>query len=114
MIQFRKSTVADQLINPAVVYHSPSLFRVNFVNYLIDIVEENNVDILLGDFNINTFHVTLPNNIILKRFQMIVTELTHNGGGLIDHVYLRNSFMKNKQTSSLMRNIFFSDHDAFK
>ena len=50
-----------------------------------------------------------------SRFQMILTEPIHNdGGGLIDHVYLGNSFMKKKQASSLMRNIYFSDYDAFK
>ena len=86
MIQIRISTFADQPVNLAIVNRSPSSSRVNFVNYLIDIVEENNIDILLGDFNINAFHVTLP-NMILQRFQMIVTETTHNGGGLIDHVY---------------------------
>ena len=67
----------------------------------------------MGDFNINAFHVTLPNNMVLQKFQMIVTEPTYNGGGLVDHVYLGNSFMKNKQESSLMRKPYFSDHDAF-
>ena len=105
VIQFWKSTFADQPINLAVVNRSPGSSQVNFVNYLIIIVEENNIDILLGDLNINAFHVTLLNNMILQRFQMTVTEPTHNGGGLIDHVYLGNSFMKNKQASSLMRNM---------
>ena len=50
----------------------------------------------------------------LQRFQMIVTEPTYIGGDLRDHVYLGNSFMKKKEASSLMRNIYFSDHDAFK
>ena len=109
MIQFQKSTFADQPINLVVVYQSPSSSQVNFVNYLIDIVEKNNIDILLDDFNINALHDTLLTNMTFQIFQMTVTEPTHIDGGLIDHVYLRN-----KQASSLMRNIFFSDHDAFK
>ena len=39
VIQFRKSTFADQQINLAVVYRSPSSSRVNFFNYLIDTAE---------------------------------------------------------------------------
>ena len=113
MIQFQKSTFTDQPINLAFVYRSPSSSQVNFVNYLIDIFQKNNIDILLGDFNINDIHYALL-NMTLQRFQMIVTEPTHVCGGLIDHVYLGNSFMKNKQASSLMRSIYFSDHDAFK
>ena len=113
MIQFQKSTFTDQPINLAFVYRSPSSSQVNFVNYLINIVQKNNIDILLGDFNINDIHYALL-NMTLQRFQMIVTEPTHVCGGLIDHVYLGNSFMKNKQVSSLMRSIYFSDHDAFK
>ena len=105
VIQFRKSTSAEQPINLAVAYRSPSSSQINFFNYLIDIVEENNIDIFLGHFNVSAFHDTLLNNMTLQRFQMIVTEPTHIGGGLIDHAYLGNSFMKNKQASSLMRNI---------
>ena len=73
VIQFQKCTFADQPVNLAVVYRSPSSCQVNFVNYLVDIVEENNIDILLGDFNINAFHDTLLTNMTLQRFQMIVT-----------------------------------------
>ena len=58
MIQFQKSSFAYQPINFAVVYQSPSSSQVNFVNYLIDIVEENDIDILLDDININAFHDT--------------------------------------------------------
>ena len=114
VMQFQKSTFADQPINLAVVYRSPSSSQVDFVNYLTDIVEENKVDILLGDFNIIALHDTLLTNMTLQGFQMIVTEPTHIDGGLIDHVYLRNSFMRNKEASGLMRNIYFSNHDAFK
>ena len=113
MTQFQKSTFTNEPINLAVVYRSPSSPQVNFVNCLINIVEKKNIDILLGNFNINAIHYALL-NMTLQRFQMIVTEPTDTGGGLIDHVYLGNSFMENKQASSLMRSIYFSDHDAFK
>ena len=58
VIKFQKSTFADQPINPAVVYRSPSSSRVKFVNYLVDIVQEYNMNVSLGDFNINAFHDT--------------------------------------------------------
>ena len=113
MIKFQKCTFEDQAINLAVVYRSPSSSRINFVDYLVDIVD--NIDIFLGDFNINSFHDTRLNNTALHiRFQMIITKPTHFDGGLIDHLYLGNSPTKSNQASSLIRYIYFSDHDAFK
>ena len=65
VIQFQKCTFADQPINLAVVYRLLSSCQVSFVNYLIDIVEENNIDILLDDFKINAIHDRLLNNMTL-------------------------------------------------
>ena len=50
----------------------------------------------MGNFKIITFPDTIPNNMILQRFQMISTEQTHIDEGLIDHSYLGNSFVKKK------------------
>ena len=51
VIQFQKVTFGNQPVNLSVVYPSPSSYQVNFVNYIIDIVEEYNIEILLGDLN---------------------------------------------------------------
>ena len=51
VIQFQKVTFGNQPINHSVVYPSPSSFQVNFVNYIIDIVEEYYIEVLLGDLN---------------------------------------------------------------
>ena len=94
VIQFQKGTFADQSVTFAVVYWSPSSSSANFVNYILDIVEEYNIKILLGDFNISAFHDTLLNKTTLQRFQIVATEATHRlCKGLIDHVYLRKIFL---------------------
>ena len=67
MTQFQKSTFTNEPINLAVLYRSPSPPQVNFVNCLINIVEKKNIDILLGNFNINAIHYALL-NMTLQRF----------------------------------------------
>ena len=89
--EFQKGTFADQPVNFAVVYRSSSSSP---VNYIRDIVQGYNIEILLSNFNINIFHDRLLNKIPLQKWQMIASEPT----GLIDHLHLGKTFMKNKQT----------------
>ena len=64
------------------------------MNYLVDIVEEYNMDVSLGGFNINAFHDTLQNDITLQRFQMIRTKPMHFDGGVKRSCIFRKLFYK--------------------
>ena len=71
---------------------------------------------MLGDFNNNAFctdsHTSLKH--ILSDYNILVFEPTHLDGGLLDHVYVSNSFCVNIATTVVIKNIYFSDHDAVK
>ena len=113
VIQFQKSSFDMESVNMAVVYRSPNTSKNEFIFNLAGVIEDYNINILLGDFNINSFCYTIQNS-TLDRFQMIIKEPTHIDGGLLDHIYLENCFMRDKESTVLTRSIYFSDHDAFK
>ena len=47
-------------------------------------------------------------------YKSLVFEPIHLDGRLLDHVYISNSFCANKATAVVIKNIYFSDHDAVK
>ena len=67
----------------------------------------------MGDFNIDALD---PENAylseVLSSYKMIVDEPTHLAGGLLDHVYLNNSFTDKKEVKCFVKDMYFSDHDG--
>ena len=45
---------------------------------------------------------------------MKVSERTHLDGAFLDPVYIKKSSENNKHVTSLVNNVYFSDHDAVK
>ena len=78
---------------------------------------EQNIDIILGDFNINYF-IDSTNckklSDLLTAYTQIITEPTHISGSLIDHVYVKKLVFDHFECRSIVKNIYFSDHDAIK
>ena len=72
----------------------------------------NNIDIVLGDFNINAQNQ--PNHLlqIFSDYKQIVTEPTQLSGAILDHVYLKDDCAENFDIQALLEGIYFSDHDA--
>lgn len=71
---------------------------------------------LLGNFNIyplsNEVHADIDN--VLTEYVVMVTEPTHNDGGLLDHMYLQIQFLMGKQANSKLNSVNISDYDAVK
>lgn len=71
---------------------------------------------LLGNFNIyplsNEVHADIDN--VLTEYVVMVTEPTHNDGGLLDHMYLQIQFLMGKQANSKLDSVHISDYDAVK
>lgn len=102
----------------AVLYHSPSTSDLEFLDYLDNIFEnilnENDLNLITGDFNINM----LNNNTNAKRLKSIInlsgmkqlikepTRITPNSSTLID-LAITNIFNLNVKVSSLLQ---ISDH----
>ena len=72
----------------------------------------NNIDIVLGDFNINAQNQ--PNQLlqIFSDYKQIVTKPTQLSGAILDHVYLKNDFSEKFDIQTFVKCIYFSDHDA--
>ena len=47
-------------------------------------------------------------------FSLKVNEPTHLYGALLDHVYIKKSFENDRHMTSMVNNVYFSDHDAVK
>ena len=75
---------------------------------------DNNIQIILGDFNINGFEQNENLENILVDYTLIVKQPTHLLGSLLDHVYIKNSFKDNISIKCMVKKFFFSDHDAVK
>ena len=95
------------------VYRKDSL-PIDLFIYLIQhflSMAENDIDVILGDFNINAF---TTNNLsdLLCEYVQIVQEPTHISGSLIDHVYVKQSLFDSYDIKCIVKNTYFSDHDA--
>ena len=73
-------------------------------------------DVLLGDFNIDALDEVAYRRLkdILSSYNLKVLESTQIYGELLDHVYLRKTFERNKSVMSVINNISFWDLDAVK
>ena len=107
----------NQNISVCLVYRKHGLSIGSFLDSLRTILEVHNIDVLLGDFNIDLFDDSLKQRLIEVlydyNFVSSVDDSTHIDGGLLDQVYLK----KESGLSVCECNIFcvyFSDHDAVK
>ena len=78
------------------------------------LLRSDNIQIILGDFNINGFEQNEHLENILADYTLIVKQPTYLLGSLLDHVYIKDSFKCNISIKCIVKNIFFSDHDAVK
>ena len=45
---------------------------------------------------------------------MVVNEPTHIDGALLDHVYVKKELVNSFKITTLVKNVYFSDHDVVK
>ena len=50
----------------------------------------------------------------MSNYDLKVSEPTHLDGALLDPVYIKKSSENDKHVTSLVNNVYFSDHDAVK
>ena len=73
---------------------------------------DGNIDIILGDFNINHFSSNGELETVLNHYTMLVDFPTHIAGSCLDHVYVHNKYCN--KCKILEKCVYFSDHDAVK
>ena len=52
----------------------------------------NDINIILGDFNIDGYKENTDLKILLEQYTMIVNDPTHISGSLLDHIYVKQHF----------------------
>ena len=109
-----------QIMKILLVYKKNSLSTDLFI-YLIQHFlsrTENDIDMILGDLliliNININALKSPSSLsnLLWNYEQIVQEPTHISGTLIDHVYIKKSLFNILDIKCIVKNTYFSDHDA--
>ena len=88
-----------------------------FISNLEHILNLNNIDVVLGDFNINYFnsddYLSLKSLMNNFNFEQIVQQPTFiSSGSLLDHIYVKSANLKILQNDLV--NVYYSDHDAIK
>ena len=78
-----------------------------FYDNLRVLVSEFNIDILLGDFNVDYFEKHDLLNEVLTDYKMIVTESTQIDGALLDHVYVKKQCFSEYDITSIVKCFFF-------
>ncbi|XP_066910247.1 uncharacterized protein [Clytia hemisphaerica] len=113
LIKFKKETFSSRPISLLILYRPPNSSRNTFREELLQLTSYDDVDIIVGDFNIDALDPTNQDlNEILSSFKMIVNEPTHLAGGLLDHVYIKTSFISQREVNCFIKDIYFSDHDG--
>ena len=98
-------------VNILLVYRRNNLKIEHFLNTICYFAAEKSLNIILGDLNINDFHDNIARTTLLALgFQQFVTKPTHIRGGIIDHIYLRNSHELSHLLSSFVSCNYYSDH----
>ena len=87
----------------------------HYLEALEYVINSSRIDMVIGDFNINYFNETqsqpLTSLMESLNYTQIVTEPTFvSAGSLLDHVYIRPSFMRILNSSVL--SVYYSDHEA--
>ena len=116
IINFKKTVFSLDPIKIVLLYRKNNACLSSFCHTLNDILQLDTVHLILGDFNINAQDQDQSNTLqqALQDYQQIVKEPTHLGGGVLDHIYVRKSFLNDFKMDSVMKCVYFSDHDTIK
>ena len=113
LIKVIKNEFSKNPINILLIYRKQSWSLPSFYDALTDLITTNNIHVILGDFNINAF-TDMHLSRLLANFKLIVDSPTHLSGSLLDHVYVSNNYLQEIEVTAIIKNVYFSDHDAIK
>ena len=95
------------------LYRPKSTHKLQFVMNVENIISSNDVDIILGDFDMNYFNDSdfiLLQSIIRSGYVQVVSDATFIASrSLLDHVYVKSNV---KLAYCKIKSVYYSDHDA--
>ena len=115
MLSINKETFMPQPVNMLLLYRKNSTSLIDFSYLLSHFLSrcDDCIQVILGDFNVSAFDNHQVKD-FLGNYTLIINQPTHLSGSLLDHVYVKNDFMNKISIRCIIKNIFFSDHDAVK
>ena len=66
-------------------------------------IGDNDITIILGDFNIDAYKENTNLKLLLEQYTMIVSDPTHLSGSLLDHIYVCMPFYVVHYHNNLMK-----------
>ena len=93
------------------IYRTPKSSLSEFIDCLEYLVGSN-IAIFPGDFNIDAFEGVRTLKEVFSNYNLKVSEPTHLDGALLDLVYIKKSFENGKHVTSIVNNVYFSNHDC--
>ena len=116
LLKLRKSVFSDRIYTILLLYRSHQETVNSFLNNLSTVLSEfPDIDIILGDFNIDILKETVERQGLLEclgGFFQLVTSPTHIDGGAIDHIFVRTPY--DYTIDGLKFCTCLSDHDGLK
>ena len=115
LFQISKESFLPQNLNFLLLYRSKELDRNDFL-YIIEHCHSRagKIDVIFGDFNIDAFLGCNYVSEYLSQYKMVVNSATHISGSLIDHVYISKDLCQQTEITSMIKNVYFTDHEAIK
>ena len=86
----------------------------SFLDTMEQINSQNEVHIILGDFNINIIEGNQRISTVLSNYTQIGRKPTHISVSSIDHVHIQNGFLESVSATSQVLGVHFSDHDPVR
>ena len=109
----KKQQFSNTPISIALIYRSAKSPLSEFIDCLQYLIGRN-INIFLRDFNKDAFEGVRTLKDVFSNCNLKVSEPTPLHGALLDHVYIKKSFENGKRVTSIVNNVYFSDHDAIK
>ena len=115
LFQVSKESFLPRKLNFLLLYRSKEIGQNDFL-YIIEhcFSRVANVDVIFGDFNIDAFKGNNYVSEYLSQYEMVVNSSTHISGSLIDHVYIAKDLCQQTEIITMIKNVYFTDHDAVK
>ena len=116
LMKFKKGSFSSNSFYLLLIYRSPRTNVNEFLCLLSNVVRQYQIDLILGDFNINGLDEDICSrlNDAIPDYQSVINFPTHIDGGLLDHIYVHQDLLSIYHWKTIGRCINVSDHDVVK
>ena len=113
LVKFKSLSSHLFSFNMLLVYRRNDRNIEQFIQTICYLIVDQDIHIVLGDFNINDAHDNLARIKLLERgFHQLIHEPTHVRGSILDHIYIRQSWEFSQSFSSIVCSNYYSDHQS--